>query len=276
MRPKYKHIAANPEKYIHPDFLPPANSRREGFTIVKPSAMHADDLTLLIKHLLKRQVLVERGELDGEVFAFRTLHLSIEEEIEQSAKRRKAKRTKGKGKADDEPLSSDEEEMEIDDALELVQNVRKGEDKENDEVDDQDDEDEDEEEGGEEEEYEDDEEGDEAEGDTEGYVIAEGGVAAEADLRAEGDLIADGRGGKAVEKHAERVIEKAAAKVTAKFGNNRTAQSTIEPHSPATTSDNWPSRRSFLRSLSELPEFQHLLDLLPDEGVCRNSQRVTY
>ena len=260
LRPKYKHIAANPEKYIHPDFLPPVSSRREGFTILKPSAMHADDLTLLIKHLLKRQLLVERGELDGEVFAFRTVHLSIEEEIERSVKRRKAKKAKGKGRADDEALSSDEEEMEIDDALQLVENVKKGEERENDKVGDRDEEDEDkddeededEDEGEEEEDDDDDEEDDEEEGDTEGDVIAERGRE------------------KAVVRPAKPVSMKAAENVPTNLSKSRTAQSIIEPNSPATISDNWPSRSSFLRSLSELPEFQHLLDLLPDEGVCPN------
>ena len=231
--------------------------------IVKPSAMHADDLTLLIKHFLKCQLLIEWGELDGEVFAFRMLHLSLKEEIEKSTKWRKAQKNKAKGKDDDEPLSSDEDEMEIGDALQLVENVRKGGDKENDEVDDQDGEDEDEEEGEEEDEYEDDEEDDEVEGNPEGDV-------AEGDVIAEGGLIGEGGGGEAVARPARRLAANATEKTTPEPRNNLTVELTIKPHLPATASDNWPSRRTFLRSLSELPEFQHLLDLLPDKGVCQN------
>ena len=261
LRPKYKHIAANPEKYIHPDFLPPVSNRREGFTILKPSAMHADDLTLLIKHLLKRQLLIERGELDGEVFAFRTVHLSIEEEIEKSAKRRKAKNTKGKGKADDEPVSSDEEEMEIDDALLLVENVTKGKDNENNKGGKHDEEED--EEGEDEEDDEEDDEGDDEDEDDEEDDGEEGDR--------EGDVIAEVEGRRAVAKPTKRVaVGTAKSSTITQLSKNRTTQ--IEPRSPATTSDNWPSRRSFLRSLSELPEFQHLLDILPDDGVCPNNQ----
>lgn len=222
--------------------------------------MDADDLVLWIKHLLKRQFLIQKGELRGPLFAFRKVHPSIEEELEAERKARKSKKgksttsAKGKG-ADEEEEDDDDEEIDVDEALKSCtkgattsEETTKASDDhgpsdrdnnpdgdlhgEDDSSDDDD--------GSDDDDTDDDDEDDISDKDDDGEIEVTNQV-----------------------KQQPTVTKKDRSKVTKK----RKQSPEIDDGSPASIPSDWASRLAFLRSLSKLKEFHKLVNLLPDEMV---------
>ena len=235
LRPKYMLISESPEVYIHPDYLPPKHARRKGFLILKPSAMHADDLILWIKHLLKRQALIALGELDGDVFAFRTVHLSLDDELRSERKNRKGKKrmskTQSVGESEEEEDDGDgdddddDDEIEIDEALKTVERSEENHTNNS------------------------------SRSDRDGP--SENDIAQDEDERSSDDSSDEDSG-----------EEETTTRDNSSIAGKKTSSSPpFDTDSPASIRDNWTSRLEFVRSLSKLREFQELANILPDEAV---------